>query len=98
VTVEATFRPAAVADLEEAYRWYEARRTGLGTEFLDAVEDALAEVVERPMAYGFVHRHVRRVLLRRFPYGLFFVAERASVVVVACFHVRRNPARWPGRG
>lgn len=98
MTVEAVVRPAAVADLEDAYRWYETRRRGLGAEFLDAVEDALAEVAEHPTAFGFVHRHVRRVLLRRFPYGLFFVVDDASVVVIACFHVRRDPARWSKRG
>jgi plasmid stabilization system protein ParE len=98
VTVEARFRPAAVADLEDAYRWYEARRPGLGIEFVDAVEDALVEVTERPTAFGFVHRHVRRVLLRRFPYGLFFVVDGETIVVVACFHVRRDPTRWSERG
>ncbi|MEW6745699.1 MAG: hypothetical protein AB1486_23360 [Planctomycetota bacterium] len=31
-------RPAAAADLDEAFLWYEARRPGLGGEFLSAVE------------------------------------------------------------
>jgi len=34
-------RPAAAADVEEAYRWYERRRVGLGEEFLTAVDAAL---------------------------------------------------------
>jgi len=31
------FRPAAAADVEDAYRWYEAQQAGLGEEFLAAV-------------------------------------------------------------
>jgi plasmid stabilization system protein ParE len=98
VTLEARFRPAAIADIEDAFRWYEARRPGLGAEFLDEVEAALATVVDHPAIYGLVHRNVRRVLLRRFPYGIFYVSEPTSVVVIACFHVRRDPARGSGRG
>ena len=30
-------RPAAAADLEEAFVWYEGQRAGLAEEFLDAV-------------------------------------------------------------
>jgi len=31
-------RPAAAADIDEAYLWYERRQTGLGEQFLLAVE------------------------------------------------------------
>ena len=34
-------RPAAAADVEGAYRWYEDQRAGLGEEFLAAVEAGL---------------------------------------------------------
>ena len=98
MTIEAHVRPAAAAELEDAFRWYEARRTGLGVEFLGAVDDAITSLVERPLAYGVVHRNVQRVLLRRFPYGLFYIAGAGTVVVVACFHVRRDPAQWPVNG
>ncbi len=96
--VQARLRPAAAADIEDAYRWYEARLTGLGGEFLDAVDNAITKLVERPLAYAVVHRTVRRILLPRFPYGLFYVVANGTVEVVACFHVRRDPARWPRRG
>jgi len=31
-------RPAAASDIEDAYRWYESQRAGLGDEFLAALE------------------------------------------------------------
>ena len=34
-------RPAAAADIEEAFVWYEGRRPGLGDEFLAALQLAL---------------------------------------------------------
>jgi plasmid stabilization system protein ParE len=44
-----------------------------------------------------VHEQVRRALLRKFPYALFYLFNEETIVVVACFHVRRSPADWQRR-
>lgn len=93
----ARLRPEAEADVRDAYRWYEERARGLGDEFLRATDAALASVERRPEAYPVVYERVRRVLLRKFPYGLFYVVESDAVVVLACFHARRDPKRWRDR-
>ncbi len=49
------FRPAAGADLEEAADWYEAKRSGLGLEFLDAAHATLATISENPKLYPALH-------------------------------------------
>lgn len=90
-------RPAAEADIEEAFRWYEDQRAGLGSEFLLAVEAALAAIEREPELHAPVHRNARRVLLRRFPYSLLYLIQRESVDVLGCFHVRRDPRRWRSR-
>ena len=91
-------RPAAAADLDEACRWYEAQRSGLGREFLDAIQQVFIAIVEMPGRFRVVHGNVRRALVRRFPYGVFFRTVGDDVVVVGCFHGRRNPRRWKARG
>ncbi len=88
------FRPAAAADLEDAYRWYEAQQTGLGEEFLSAVRIAMELVESHPEQFPVVHRQTRRVLLRRFPYGLYYRIFDDQIIVVACMHARRDPRRW----
>lgn len=66
-------RPAAAADIDEAYQWYEAQRPGLGEEFLLALNATRDRVVEQPEAYPVLLRATRRALIpRRFPYGLFY--------------------------
>jgi plasmid stabilization system protein ParE len=90
-------RPAAAADVEDAWRWYEARREGLGDEFLDAVQASLESICAHPEAAPLVHGDIRRLLLRRFPYGLFYRLIRGQVVVVACFHAKRSPRVWRTR-
>lgn len=91
------FRVAAAADLEEAYRWYERQRGGLGEEFLSAVQVALETITDNPEAYSALHRDTRRILLRRFPYGLYYRVLDGEIVVVACFHAKRDPKTWRSR-
>jgi hypothetical protein len=40
---------------------------------------------------------VRRALLRKFPYGVFYFVFDDTVVVLACFHTRRDPKDWQKR-
>lgn len=90
-------RPAAAADLDDAFRWYEERRVGLGHRFLASVERTLLEVAEAPGRYRVVHRETRRAHVVHFPYGIFYRVIENEVVVVACFHASRSPRRWSGR-
>ncbi len=90
-------RPAAAADIDEAFLWYERQQAGLGDEFLTAVQSALDNVVAHPTGYPVLHRETRRVLVHRFPYGIFYRVYREVVVVVACMRGRRDPRRWRSR-
>jgi hypothetical protein len=45
------FQPAAAAELDEAYRWYERERAGLGDEFLQAAQALIARVAENPSPF-----------------------------------------------
>jgi plasmid stabilization system protein ParE len=90
-------RPAAAADIDDAFVWYEAQRLGLGQEFLAAADALIDAIAEQPLRYPLVLRNTRRALLRRFPYAMYFRLYGDIVVVVACMHGRRNPRRWQVR-
>lgn len=90
-------RPEAAQDLEDAAIWYEEQGRGLGHQFLDEVRRALARVVEQPQLYPSVHRTIRRALIHRFPFGVFYRVEVGSIVVVAVMHGSRDPRHWKQR-
>ncbi|MHB8744764.1 MAG: type II toxin-antitoxin system RelE/ParE family toxin [Sulfuricaulis sp.] len=91
------YRIAAAADIEAAHLWYEIQRSGLGGEFLTAVTNALDLIQQRPELYPILFRATRRVLLKHFPYGLFYRLHDESIIVVACLHTSRHPGRWRNR-
>ena len=92
------FRPEAAEELADAYDWYEARVEGLGSEFVRAVDACLASIDRGPHGYPIVHKEIRRALLRKFPYGIFYIYNDKEMVSLACFHVRRDPRKWKKRG
>lgn len=87
-------RPAAAAEIETAYRWYEKEREGLGSEFLEAVEKMVKAIAEDPERFPAIRKDIRRAVLRRFPYSIFYRIVSGHVVVIACFHGKRNPRVW----
>lgn len=90
-------RPAAAADIDEAFVWYERQRPGLGDEFLAAVQSARDSIATHPAMHPVIHRDTRRALVHRFPYGLFYRVYGDVIVVVACMHGKRDPRRWRSR-
>jgi len=92
-------RPGGQAEVEHAASWYDGERTGLGLEFIAALdhtfEDLLGSAERNPI--WMTGKPYRRVLLRRFPYMVLYRVEPERVVIVAVAHVRRSPGTWLGR-
>lgn len=91
------FRPEVQEEMNEAYNWYEKQKLGLGDEFLDSVEQTLNRVSSMPKSYQVVYRDVRRAVVKRFPYAVYYRIISSRVVVTAIFHVRRDPKSWQTR-
>jgi plasmid stabilization system protein ParE len=97
VTRELVFGPEAEAEIADARDWYDQRSPGLGADFVGAVDATLAAIQQNPFQYQAVMGQFRRAGLRRFPYGLIYIASEREIIVVACFHGRRNPRTWQER-
>jgi len=86
-------RPELVDDTHAAYAWYESAATGLGHEFLRAYFVAVAAAHRYPLAHQKVYQDFRRVLLGRFPYGLYYRLERRTVIIFLLSHGSLDPVR-----
>ena len=91
------FTQAARGELIDAQDWYEREATGLGSRFRQAIDALIDRMSDNPREFPIVFKNVRRALLRRFPYSLFFVVEDDTLIVIACFHASRDPSRWQKR-
>jgi len=90
-------RPRAERDIQSAYDWYESQELGVGEEFLKAAWKRLDAIRDFPESCPILYRDVRRAVVSRFPYLVFYVVQPTRVSVLAVLHSSRSPATWPRR-
>jgi plasmid stabilization system protein ParE len=88
---------AAEADIDDAHAWYQERGHELDDQFLAALDQCLESIERNPLAFPAVHGEIRRSLLRKFPYCVFYIITGSALVVLACLHGHRDPKIWLGR-
>ena len=88
---------AAETDIREAYEYYETCRQGLGQDFILCIEASLNKITKNPNRYPVVHKNIHRILVKRFPFGIFFVLKENTIAVLAVMHGSRNPRKWKVR-
>lgn len=95
ITVE--FLPAAREELLAVAERYDAETPGLGEAFLTEVERAVERITAFPAHGSLYLADTRRVLLRRFPFSVVYVADANVALVIAVAHHSRRPGYWRKR-
>ena len=83
-------RPRAEADLKAARDWYETQRKGLGRDFLAETGITIQRLLQDPELRPEYYRGFRRMLMKRFPYKLFYRIESDRVIVFRVLHAGRD--------
>ena len=58
------------------------------------IEEVIDKISRSPHLYPIVHKTIRRALVRRFPYGIFYLQHENGIVVLAVLHEKRRPEEW----
>lgn len=90
MSVPARIRANAERDLAEIFARYEEQEPGVGLEFLRCFDAALAGIRRQPEMHPVFLEEIRRALVRRFPFGVYYVAEENAVVVLSVIHLARG--------
>jgi toxin ParE1/3/4 len=94
--VNLLLRPAAVADLHAARKYYEEARPGLDEELAIDLDHLFARLQVFPRSAPAVtgYEPVRRARLRRFRYQVFYRADDERIDVLRIVHTARSPETW----
>lgn len=90
-------RRTAEQDITRAQSWYEQQRRGLGADFHAEVDRIIARLADTPFIFATVHRDIRRGVLHRFPYLIWYRVIGNIVRVFAATDARQNPAKARSR-
>jgi hypothetical protein len=90
---EPALTPDAHADVLLAAEQYSSHRPNLGLDFLDEFERTACHIREAPLLSTVVDPPVRRALMHRFPFGVFFVPGSVETpdVILAVVDLRQDP-------
>ncbi len=86
------YHPAIERELREIIKYYNECSPGLGHEFLGEFERQILKIAAMPALWMAVENNIRRSLMKRFPYVVYFrVVETDLVRVTVVKHQRRHP-------
>ena len=92
-----SFLSAAEDEMIQSALFYETQTNGLGTDFLTAVDFAIKSIHENPELWPVIRNHVRRRLLKRFPFGILYRISQHEITVIAVMDLHRDPDYWFSR-
>ena len=85
----------AKREIIETTKYYAKLREGLGAEFRKELDDDIALIAESPARFEEYRSGMRRCLLKRFPYGVYYRILDADLIEVV---VVKHHSRRPGYG
>ena len=91
------FLPEALLEYEESALYYAAIDKHLAGTFVSQIESAIRRMQRNPSAHAVVAENVRRCLVKRFPFGIYFLIEDDQMLIVAVMHMSRKPNYWKDR-
>ena len=94
MTYTLSVRSEAEYDIGEAFDYYHEISTELGNDFVKCLDSAIKKVQKHPQHYRRIYKDIRRIPLRRFPYRVFYRVVGRHIIIIAIFHVRKDPTQW----
>ena len=91
------FVDEALAEFIAAARYYNKQVPGLGETFADEVETGIEIILSDPSLWRVIEEDVRRYLIKRFPYGIYYTIENEAIIIWAVKHLHRDPDYWQHR-
>lgn len=92
-----SFHPEALDEYSGAVSYYAAVGRPLAKSFIEAVETGIENILAYPEAWQTVEDDVRRHLISRFPFGIYYCIEGDRILIYAIMHLSRHPGYWKRR-
>ena len=79
-------------DIIQISKWYDLQLPGLSHTFEARLEEAVDKLKANPQSFSNTFFGCRRILLKQFPYIIFYKISGSEVKLYAVMHAKRSPA------
>jgi toxin ParE1/3/4 len=92
----------AKKEFSRSITWYDRQREGLGGEFLNDFDTAVAAIQNNPKGYGLMlggksKREIRGYVMGRFPFVIVYELLAKEICIIAVAHGQKRPGYWNRR-
>lgn len=84
-------------DFEKSYEFYAEENEKVADNYFKQVDNSLKKISKSPLTYPKAHRNIRKYVIKKFPFVIYYKVTELIVRVVAIFHTSRNPEIWKNR-
>jgi len=96
-TYKLIINPFAEIEIKETRNWYNLQKDNLGEEYLQEIKKTTIRIQENPLQFPKIKNKIRKVVISRFPFSIYFYIDELTINVFAVFHTSRNPMIWKER-
>jgi plasmid stabilization system protein ParE len=94
---EVEFEDEAADEVETSFKWYLTRGISAAEDFVQELCEAVDSIAAAPGRWPRSADGTRRVLLKRFPFIVYYRELPSTVKIIAVAHAYRRPGYWKER-
>lgn len=87
----------AEIDFDKSYKYYYEDSTKVADTFFKRINIGFENIKQNPSSYPIVHEDVRKYVVKKFPFVIYYRIVDSAIQVIAIFHTSRNPEIWNKR-
>jgi plasmid stabilization system protein ParE len=87
----------AEGDFDNSYEYYFEDSPIVADAFFQRINDSFESIKKTPFSFPEVYKSIRKFIVKKFPFVIYFQVEEYTVKVIAIFHTSRNPEVWKER-
>ncbi len=84
----------AYLEIEDSKEYYNLQQEKLGDRFKKEIQKSIDIILTSPELYPEIETDLRRCLMHKFPYAIFYTIDDETIVILSIAHQRRKPYRW----
>lgn len=81
-------------EIEISAKYFKLQYDGLEILFLDEIENAFLKIQENPERYPIIEQRIRKFIIQRFPFNIFYEINKDGILILAVAHQKRKPDYW----
>jgi len=92
-----SFHPAAEGEYFEAANFYKNHSVKVSESFIFEIEKGIQQILDNPLAWAEVEPGIRRYLVRRFSFAIYYRIKEERIQIMAVVHFNKRPVSYKNR-